>query len=140
MLARVWDRELKIMRYVEVLRLSKNGFPLGIKLWENKGERPFEFVDTFNSSSLDRFVVIWGFKYDGQEIFEEDIVKIGNDEKLYRVIFKDGCFWLFNKGQKTLIPIHCINPTSIEIVGNIYESPELIKSKKSELCIEQDTL
>nr|DAQ12311.1 MAG TPA: YopX protein [Caudoviricetes sp.] len=64
-----------------------------------------------------------------KEIYEGDILSNGNNEKPYKVIFENGSFRAefegdFEEYSFDLIDVvaqHC------EIIGNIYENPELIK-------------
>jgi len=55
----------------------------------------------------------------GKEIYEKDIVNYGADPSV--VVFENGCFWS-RAGQYELY-IH----RDIEVIGNIYENPELLR-------------
>ncbi|MDY4574261.1 MAG: YopX family protein [Intestinibacter sp.] len=63
---------------------------------------------------------------DGVEIYEEDIVRIDDEEELRKVE------WDSNNAEFTLTmdfvttDFDCLYPRQIEVVGNIYENPELI--------------
>ena len=69
----------------------------------------------------------------GLDIYEGDILKLELDwgyglaEIIIKVYFKDGCFRAkaLNSHEDTLL-IEC---PYIEIVGNIYENPELLKKE-----------
>lgn len=64
----------------------------------------------------------------GVEIYEGDIVK-DYDGTIGRVLFMDGAFNLFDEDD--LVPYYpeCRDTTSWEVMGNIYENPELLKQK-----------
>ena len=74
----------------------------------------------------------------GKEIYEGDCLKIwDNEEDVKKVIFKQGCFWIdewHNYGENRLF-CWTLGDTSepqehIEIIGNIYENPELMGGAK----------
>jgi len=64
----------------------------------------------------------------GLRIFEDDIVaaveKDGTRLRLGRIIFKEGCF-LFTYG-KIEVPLRCLYNDQLEVVGNMYDTPELL--------------
>ena len=67
----------------------------------------------------------------GKEIYEGDILLVGNDgyENIYnKVGIKDGCFGYVGEVDGEILPFCDYNVTE-EIVGNIYDHPELIKEE-----------
>ena len=70
----------------------------------------------------------------GKEIYEGDILKWKADNLLYAVIFNWGMFYasveVCNQETYGGFPLHALaeeNGKDIEIVGNIYDNPELKK-------------
>lgn len=69
-----------------------------------------------------------------KEIYEGDILlidKVWNGEtegtKIYNVVgIKDGCFGYIGENTGKLLPF-CYNKVVEEIVGNVYDNPELLK-------------
>ena len=52
-----------------------------------------------------------------EKIFEGDIIRCEGDKIAYRVGFVDGCF----------SPFDCLSSYRLEVIGNIYDNPELLE-------------
>lgn len=86
--------------------------------------------EKFNSIELLQYT---GLKdKNGKEIYEGDILSDGNDEETYKVIFKNGSFRAEFEGDFEEYSFDLIDVVAqgCEVVGNIYENPELIKEVK----------
>ena len=72
----------------------------------------------------------------GKEIYEGDIVKyISPDEKdveIYQIIFEEGCFMFDNDNGSIYMSSEFITGDRVvnyEVIGNIYNNPELLEVK-----------
>ncbi len=117
-------REIKF-RIWEGKRMLHNG-GLAIKgntiLVEDKGSRnlsiPMQFTGRKDKND--------------KEIYEGDIIKesnISDGEHIRKVIFERGCFWTEgNDGNGSQLYI----PLKIEVIGNVWENPELLNEAPKE--------
>lgn len=107
---RAWDRKGKQMIEHEHLMMTCDGFSA---LDEEATMFPMEIIMQF-TGLLDK---------NGKEIYEGDITTSEISDEPKEVVFWEGCFchkWEDGRG-------HIFNPKKLEIIGNIYENPELLK-------------
>jgi len=129
---RVWDKEKKVMRYMSdglSVWVCKSGWVAVINAWED--------LIVMSNGELMQYTGLKDVK--GREIYERDIVKVhdgkyhtsgtaeivwGEDCGAWMVYFPDTkgiCFlfdWLPKDGEPYL---------HIEVIGNVYENPELLR-------------
>ncbi|HEL1585299.1 TPA: hypothetical protein TXJ06_002078 [Streptococcus suis] len=84
--------------------------------------RDFEDGRTYNGAILMQSTGV--LDKNGKEIFEGDVVNIF-DEKLSKIYFSEGAFCVdvLNGGT----PLHVYLSEHLELIGNIYENPELLE-------------
>ncbi len=94
---------------------------------------------------LERFVMMQysGLKdLMGKEIYEGDIVSVGNDRNIGVVKFREGCFDIdFVDGLKDQHNVYCTIKKGVvreyvyklKIIGNIYENQDLIEYGKKDM-------
>ena len=95
----------------------------------------FEYI--FNEDNLDspdcyevdpKTIGLFSTIYDKNKkrIFEGDIFKLGSEKDLFEVRFEHGCFLAYLKGKQFGI-LGELHTCFIEVVGNIYDNPELLE-------------
>lgn len=83
------------------------------------------YIDDYEVKTDFKLMQYTGLKdKNGEEIYEGDIVKDVNDE-YYEIKFDDGCFIVIHDGN-VIEPLSEV-AQDIEIIGNIYENPELLE-------------
>ena len=120
---RAWHKEKKIM-----------GEVLGIDILHKEIFFSNEDVDCYEHTD---FKDIELMEYTGlkdknnKEIYEGDILSDGNNEKPYKVIFENGSFRAEFEGyfEEHSFDLIDVVAQGCEVVGNIYENPELLGDK-----------
>ena len=83
-------------------------------------------IPKFNLAEVNQYT---GLKdKNNKEIYEGDVLSNGNDEKPYKVIFENGSFRAEFEGDFEEYSFYLIDIVAqhCEIVGNIYQNPELL--------------
>ena len=109
---------------------------LDAKIYSQTGKGSLKRMDWVyvNQETIGQFTGLYDAH--GKEIYEGDIVKWKADNRLYAVIFKWGMFYasveVCNQEIYGGFPLHALagDEKGIEIVGNIYDNPELKKKYK----------
>lgn len=119
---RVWDSWRKRMSVVDRIYIDTEG----VRLYDDFGEywRDFRDVKLMQSTGLK--------DKNDKEIFEGDIVKMSKDvysEPTYYEVVRHygGAYRLESKQHGCEL---WLRHTDCEVVGNIYENPELLEDKK----------
>lgn len=63
----------------------------------------------------------------GVRIFDGDLFKLGAEKDLFEVRFEHGCFMAFLNGKQYGL-LGELQICFIDVVGNIYDNPELLKN------------
>ena len=109
----------------------KNKERYSIFLPKPKNDNDGYWVEDIDPDTIGQFTGL--YDCDGNEIYEGDIVKWKADNLLYAVIFNWGMFYasveFCNQDIYGGFPLHALagDEKGIEIVGNIYDNPELKK-------------
>lgn len=115
--------------------------------YDSTNDRDSWLIDSLNAvnsslkSTLYIFLQYTGLKDSrGKEIYEGDIVKrthlgfLGQEEhRIDEVVFRNGCFVLGNMGWYFWDYAQGNSDITVEVIGNIYENPELLTNNKETL-------
>jgi len=114
---RAWFKPLKRMYLVKDLKFQRSG-AITVMTNHNGGTAP-------NSYELMQFTGLED--KNGNYIYEGDLVRLNSDDTLIQqVVFKHGCFkfLLLMNGESEAF--NHFNESQLEVIGNIYENPELL--------------
>lgn len=143
---RAWDRDLEIMVYSD--KRNKSTYDIDYEFVINeKGslvcnwhEDTEDYYGNFKEANgtLDNLMQYTGLKdKNGKEIYEGDIlsIKIYSGDKVIVegktvVEFKDGCFGVIWGHDKAFLSLNSFFKAKFEVIGNIYENPELLRGEK----------
>ncbi|EMW6304986.1 DNA-packaging protein [Enterococcus faecalis] len=126
---RAWNKRENTMRDVAVLHFTKGGKVNSIEYWKTPSE-----LKSYHVRNL-VLVQSTGLKdKNGVEIFEGDIVQYRDGEYSYLGIVKRDCYQFFIDGIEPDDSYDFIDvsntfdgTSSLEILGNIHENPELLE-------------
>ena len=113
---RAWDKLNKEMFNVESINFQER------RVYEDTvSYHKFEDIELMQYTGLK--------DKNNKEIYEGDILSKGNNEKHYKVIFENGSFRAEFEGDFEEYSFDLIDVAAqgCEIVGNIYENPELME-------------
>lgn len=117
---RAWWIQDEVMTHIDTLEFLQGGIRVSDGCWHEKflGD---EVILMQSTGLIDR---------NGVEIFEGDIVKIIGDvldDDMSVIRFTEGGFYLDYKNLDTEFELLYSIDLPIEIIGNIYENPELLE-------------
>ncbi len=111
--------------------------------WEVENEKSSDFIETdvyeIDPETICQYTGLTD--KNGKKIWENDIVDAYEEypaEVSKNVVkFKDGCFKLFEK-DNLIIHLDGYNESELEVIGNIFDTPELLKeTNTSEKILEE---
>jgi len=124
---RAWDPDAKIMYQPEDLKDPEEDFSFSVYayltfgalyIYDFKNDPPMELIPMQDTGWKDA---------NGREIFEGDIISIGEEEETAQVIWSAeiGQF-IFMTNDGTLVPGAGSTAVQTEVVGDIYQNPTLV--------------
>ena len=130
---RIYDKEKEVMRYNDFILTSIGFAGELIDLNTSDDENTHFLMRALDTRKFSDVMFSTGIKdKHGKLIYEGDIVyKKGSKDwqknKLYSQIIYDNMYGHFNLSDENGIHNIPMNRDNIEVVGNVYENPELVK-------------
>ena len=144
---RAWDKKTKKMFAVHELNFAEENGKTGnvelIRGYSSVGCTSFEGRDMFGSYNVSRFELMQYTNLhdkNGKEIYEGDIIKYNfksltgdktiNRERISKVFWQEfRATWAVNDGRFCNSDLfqYVKNGNVVEVIGNIYENPDLLK-------------
>ena len=132
---RAWDGIEKAMygnvekgNGVANIKLDQYGSISNIKVFKYQQSMKCEFANLSREENEFELMQYTGLKdKNGVEIYEGDVVKTKNSK--YKVIFDKCCYWGVDElGKYPIYQIYnyVLDDERFEVIGNIYENPELL--------------
>jgi hypothetical protein len=104
--------------------------PIKFRAWDGRLMLEWDYIKTlapYRWEELSKLMQYTGLKdKNGVKIYEGDLLAMPPHWR-WPVVFQDGVFGL-DKGEEFPFPLSLLRPMSAEVVGNIYESPQLMES------------
>ena len=125
---RAWDAENKEMLKVQELDFEDTFYGGRLSI------RTDQYNDYFDMEDM-ILMQYTGLKDKNEkEIYEGDVVKFDyRQDENFEIVFEDGAFWIRSKYNE-YVSLHevieiCKRPNNwqIEVIGNIYDNPELLE-------------
>lgn len=120
---RVWIKSQQYMDFPTSITIDDSGHVEGVRGYG--GEYPYTDIELMQFTGLK--------DKNGREIHESDIVRTGNDNigdpepMIGQVIMREGSWLIENEKKQEAMELFS-EITSREVVGNIYENPELLEA------------
>lgn len=115
-------REIKF-RFLVLHVSDQVEIPLYYSLDQITGGEMEEYLHSGRYSILGRWQFTGLKDKNDREIYEGDIVEFGAGP--YRVVYEKGCYYVHTSYDSEFL--HVIKESYVEIIGNIYENPELLE-------------
>lgn len=127
---RVWDKVSNTFSYlniIDALLWLQNG-----DVMQTSDDKDIDFSKSIVPQQFTNLIDL-----NGTEIYEGDIVRLQiNDNpedlqwELYPVVFDRGCFFMSDNLVMPLYDYIINNYVDVEVIGNIFENPELLCKEK----------
>jgi uncharacterized phage protein (TIGR01671 family) len=127
---RTWDEEEKKMYALDIFKTEDDSYGPEFVLRTKESQDAATWIDTHCKESDCILMQFTGLKdKNGKEIYEGDILEFKNIDNIGEVAwcFFDSAWGLkVNDEFTNVISTYLVSP--YEVIGNIYENPELLKS------------